>query len=316
MNWIDLLIVILMFFFALGGLGRSLILETLDLVSLLIAFFFSLKFYNFASLQLEQFFSLPHSLANVLGFVAVWFLVEALFYLLARFFLYRLLQKLEIPGETYISVIPAFFKGLIFLAIFLVLTNALPIQPFVKETVQNSKLASLILTKTYQLEAPLKNIFGEFVNDTLAFLTIKPGSDERVNLGFRATDISFNTEKETAMIVMVNQERTSRGLRALTGDEKLIRVGRAHSQDMFAKGYFSHYSLENKDVADRAQKEGVNFLIIGENLAFAPSLELAHEGLMKSPGHRANILSSDYRKMGIGVAESDYGLMITQVFTN
>lgn len=57
--------------------------------------------------------------------------------------------------------------------------------------------------------------------------------------------------------------------------------------------------------------------MVGENLAFAPNLELAHQGLMNSPGHRANILSSDYYKIGIGIAQSeDYGLMITQVFSN
>jgi uncharacterized protein YkwD len=58
-------------------------------------------------------------------------------------------------------------------------------------------------------------------------------------------------------------------------------------------------------------------LVIGENLAYAPNLELAHTGLMNSEGHRANILSPDFNKVGIGIEDGGvYGLMVTQVFSN
>jgi uncharacterized protein YkwD len=86
---------------------------------------------------------------------------------------------------------------------------------------------------------------------------------------------------------------------------------------MFKRGYFAHNSPEGENVADRAEKVGVDYQVIGENLAYAPTLALAHNGLMNSPGHRANILSSDYQKIGIGVQDGGvYGLMITQVFSN
>ena len=119
------------------------------------------------------------------------------------------------------------------------------------------------------------------------------------------------------MIDLVNKERTSRGLRSLQYDGKLRDVGRIHSKDMFERGYFSHYSPEGASVANRAEKYGVEYLAIGENLAYAPTLELAHQGLMNSEGHRANILSPDFNKIGIGVIDGGlYGKMFTQVFTN
>ena len=44
---------------------------------------------------------------------------------------------------------------------------------------------------------------------------------------------------------------------------------------------------------------------------------LAHKGLMDSEGHRANILSPDFNKIGIGIMDGGvYGLMVTQVFSN
>jgi uncharacterized protein YkwD len=52
-------------------------------------------------------------------------------------------------------------------------------------------------------------------------------------------------------------------------------------------------------------------------LAYAASVDLAHNGLMRSPGHRANILSADFGQVGIGVIDGGiYGKMFTQEFTN
>jgi len=42
--------------------------------------------------------------------------------------------------------------------------------------------------------------------------------------------------------------------------------------------------------------------------------ESAHEGLMNSPAHRANILRSVYTHVGIGAATGDRGLIVTQMF--
>ena len=104
---------------------------------------------------------------------------------------------------------------------------------------------------------------------------------------------------------------------SLRFDASLQKIARLHSEDMFIRGYFSHYSPENETVAERAMKNDVNYMVIGENLAYAPDLELAHEGLMNSPGHRANILSPEFEKVGIGIMDGGvYGLMVTQVFSN
>jgi uncharacterized protein YkwD len=61
----------------------------------------------------------------------------------------------------------------------------------------------------------------------------------------------------------------------------------------------------------------VRFLIAGENLALAPSVPLAHAGLMNSPGHRANILRRQFGRVGIGIMDGGaHGLIVTQKFRN
>jgi uncharacterized membrane protein required for colicin V production len=67
MNIVDLVIVIILLFFALEGLSRSFIGETLDFLSFLLAFFVSLRFHNLLSSFFIQSFDLPHSVSNVLG---------------------------------------------------------------------------------------------------------------------------------------------------------------------------------------------------------------------------------------------------------
>lgn len=109
------------------------------------------------------------------------------------------------------------------------------------------------------------------------------------------------TKLEQDMLAQVNQERRKRGLAPLRWDGELAAVARAHSRDMLARSYFAHEDPEGKSAADRAARAGVSYLMLGENLAFAPNLRIAHQGLMKSPGHRENLLRPQFRRLGIGI---------------
>lgn len=316
MNWVDLVIIAILVLFTLDSLGRSVILETLDFVSFLLAFFLSFRYYQILAKLFETEFQVPHGLAQVLGFMAVWFLSEAIFYLIVRILLPRL-PRMKIWGSQVLSIIPAILRGLVFIAFALVMIATFPIQPAIKKAVLDSKLGSEILKNAYALEQPVKNVFGGVTNDTLTFLTIKPKTDQKINLGFKTSNYTIDENGEKAMVDLVNSERVSRGLKPLVFNSSLQSIARAYSQDMFERGYFSHYSPEGLSVADRMLNAGIDFLVVGENLAYAPSVESAHKGLMNSEGHRANILSEDYGKIGIGVIDGGvYGKMFTQVFSD
>ena len=117
------------------------------------------------------------------------------------------------------------------------------------------------------------------------------------------------------MLELLNQERTAIGLPPLVFDEALREVARAHSREMFERSYFSHTSPVTGSPADRARQAGIMPRVIGENLAYAPNVRIAHEGLMNSPGHRENILRPTYGRVGIGVIKSEFrGSMYTQNF--
>src|SRR5687768_857832 len=107
MNWVDLAIIAVLLFFAFEGYGRSLLSEIFDLISFILALVLSLRFYNFASRLLESQFSLPHSFANVLGFIIAWFVIETILLFASRFILPKVQKHFKVPGEKYLGVVPS-----------------------------------------------------------------------------------------------------------------------------------------------------------------------------------------------------------------
>ncbi len=317
MNWIDLIIILILIYFACDGIKRYWVNESYDLLSFIIAFLVSLQFYHLTAHFLETTFTLPRSLANVLGFVLLWYLIESIFFISSRLILFRSLPVFKFRGSKFIGVIPSLLRGIVFVSIMLILVGTFPIQPKIKKQVQTSRIGSWMLDRTYQLQKPLNGIFGDLAQDSITFLTVKPKTDESVDLGFKTDKYYFDASMEREMIGLVNKERTLNGLKSLEYNPKLQEIARGHSADMLKRGYFSHHSPEGKSVVDRADEAKIEYLVIGENLAYAPNLEIAHSGLMNSPGHRANILSEDYHQIGIGIANAnEYGIMFTQVFSN
>jgi uncharacterized protein YkwD len=123
---------------------------------------------------------------------------------------------------------------------------------------------------------------------------------------------------EHAMFARLNRDRASKGLPALAYDERLADIGRYHSTDMREKKFFAHESPTSGTLEDRLDRAGYLVANARENLAEGPNIEGAQDGLLKSPGHYANIMSPDITHVGIGIVRGGVvdgqNLSITQVF--
>ncbi|MDH3498790.1 MAG: CvpA family protein [Acidimicrobiia bacterium] len=115
------------------------------------------------------------------------------------------------------------------------------------------------------------------------------------------------------MLVLVNVARSQLGASPLQWSNALAAVAEAYAFEMYVDGFFAHDSFRTGNVGDRVQMAGITYRVVGENLALAPTLASAHDGLMNSPGHRANILGH-YSSVGIGAVRGPLGLVIVQVF--
>ena len=114
---------------------------------------------------------------------------------------------------------------------------------------------------------------------------------------------------------LLNSDRSRYNLAPLALDPALCRIARIKSQDMLSNGYFAHTSPEYGSVRDMLTRFGYEYSAAGENIARYATLEKAQAALMSSPGHRRNILSAAYTKVGVGVALSDKGhVYLTQIF--
>jgi uncharacterized protein YkwD len=112
----------------------------------------------------------------------------------------------------------------------------------------------------------------------------------------------------------LNRARVDEGLDPLAWSDALADVAEGHAYDMYLNGFFSHTSPTSGTLVDRLRDAGLVYRVAGENLALAATPEEVHDGLMGSPGHRANIVGDSYRRVGIAVVSGRLGLMTVQVF--
>lgn len=113
---------------------------------------------------------------------------------------------------------------------------------------------------------------------------------------------------------LVNADRARANLPPLEWDDALAGVARAHSLDMMTNNFFSHQSPSTGSAQDRIFAAGVPASATAENLSKDFDVTAAEQGLMRSPGHRANILSDAHDKLGIGIVEGGGYLWFTQNF--
>lgn len=317
-NFIDVLLVLLISLAMLHGLQRGFILGLLDLVRWAGSLLAGLRFYQPVAGWLKSLFALSDVWALPVAFLLTAAVASALIHLLG----YALLRRLPKVVHRHrlnrlLGIIPGFINGLIFASILAPLLLAMPLPDSLSTPARQSLLANRLATVTEQLETALAPVFDEAIRQTLTMRTVRPESNESVELPFKVSNPKPRPDLEAEMLEMVNRERLAAGLKPLAPDPELTPVARAHSTDMFERGYFSHYTPEGRSPFDRIKEANVAFTLAGENLALAPTLLMAHSGLMNSPGHRANILRPQFGRVGIGIMDGGIrGLMVTQNFRN
>ena len=118
-----------------------------------------------------------------------------------------------------------------------------------------------------------------------------------------------NAQVKRATLCLLNHRRAAHGRRALRPNRRLARAARKHARDMVVRNYFSHTAPGGVSFVDRIMRQDyVNpgqGWTLGENLAWG-SYQLATprsivRSWMHSPGHRANILNTRFREIGVGV---------------
>jgi uncharacterized protein YkwD len=164
---------------------------------------------------------------------------------------------------------------------------------------------------------------------TIPTVTTPPSIQKSVINPTPIPKISLGTNQiEQAIYRLTNTERTKAGLSPLGWNGQLAIIAREHSQDMASNNFFSHTNLRGEGPDERATRHGYpirkplgggSYMVgIGENIGMMPTGNVVGVGYvgsniesiaqaqvqswMDSPGHRSNILNTNYNAIGVGVA--------------
>lgn len=155
----------------------------------------------------------------------------------------------------------------------------------------------------------------------------------------------FDPEIEWRFVETVNRERVAHGLDRLTIRPEMQAAARFHSLDMGVNSFFDHQAPDGRSHVERVAAFDRTLLAEGtaENLAqFGPAVCMdenqtevpcalapgfrppsggfivddLHRKLMASEGHRRNILDPEVTHIALGVARTETGVYVTQLFAN
>jgi uncharacterized protein YkwD/uncharacterized membrane protein required for colicin V production len=327
LNWLDWLVVLLLLLSALEGTRRGLLLGSLDLLAAVAAVVVAFVAERpVTDSVLARAPGLQPALAHLVIFLALLIgaqlviggTIGRVVWLVAR-------TLADTPFgflDRLLGVGPGLVRGVITVTLFLLPFALLPFMPVVSQAIQKSVLADRLVGSALQVMPTIEAGLGQDLEGGLPGLVVAPPetegeTDRPLPHGPPAGELQADQATEQQMLNLVNRERTLAGLRPLVADERLRQIARVHSQEMFQRDYFSHASPSGGSPFDRMRAAGISFAVAGENLAYAPNLDIAHQGLMNSPGHRANILRPEFGRVGIGVIRSPaQGSMFTQDFIN
>jgi uncharacterized protein YkwD len=117
---------------------------------------------------------------------------------------------------------------------------------------------------------------------------------------FRAAEKSFRRK--------INLSRTAAGKVKLKLDPELGKVARVHTRKMARQGTIFHQS--SSQLGSRVTR----WSSLGENVGVGNTVTSLHKAFMNSPGHKANILYSGFRNVGVGTVKKNGRLYVTVVF--
>ncbi len=123
------------------------------------------------------------------------------------------------------------------------------------------------------------------------------------------------------IIRLTNQQRTAAGLNSLSSNAKLAAAAQAKANNMLQNQYWDHYGPNGETPWMFISQAGYVYVYAGENLAKGfKTAEGVHEAWMASPTHKDNIMSRNYKEIGVAVVEGSLlgkeTVLVVQMFGN
>lgn len=320
---LDVVLIVAFALLMLRGWYRGFVREIMDLVGLLAGTVAAFRFGPAVGGVIQAMSGISSDAARLVGGFIVFFGVG-----IGAAVLTRLIErKARLPGLNLVNRAGgaglALGWGVFLATIVLTLAVVLPMPAAVVSALEDSSVAGALTDPNGVPQQAFNRLAGDRIVEALMNLQDVVGERRVVLENAEVLELPPATEAEiemrapeaAAIFESLNRARVDAGLDPLAWSPALAEVGAQHAREMYLNGYFAHLSPLTGSVGDRLGAEGIRYRFAGENLALAASAEEVHDGLMGSPGHRANIESPEFNRVGIGVIRGPLGLMTVQVFT-
>jgi len=130
----------------------------------------------------------------------------------------------------------------------------------------------------------------------------------------RAWTLDSGAEHE--LVERINHSRKRSGLPKLDLSTELRDAARAHAVEMAKRAQVTHRFPQEAGLRPRVAATGLGFDFVAENVGRAGDAELMHEGFLRSPGHRENILEARVNAVGVGAVRVGDDLFVTENFAH
>lgn len=151
------------------------------------------------------------------------------------------------------------------------------------------------------------------VLETYVFVGVEPPA-EKPHQSAPGEEAGGEGDSASALTRMMMMARRSESLPGLVRDMALDRVAKKHAERMMRAKQIGH-DVGDGDPKERLERAGISLSQVGENVAHAANVVLAHRALWSSPSHRDNLLQPRFDRVGVGVtADSDGSVWVTQIF--
>ena len=162
---------------------------------------------------------------------------------------------------------------------------------------------------------------GEKGPEVAALFLVDVGASRQQGKRERVVEPTTVEDARVAVLARINALRRAHGAPELSLDDTLNQVAQAYSERMAREGFFAHVAPDGSDLRGRLAAASANhYRTAGENLGMASGPLSAHFGIEHSPGHRSNLLGSQFTHAGIGVAfqkvDGRDQVLLTEVFSS
>lgn len=196
----------------------------------------------------------------------------------------------------------------------MILLSAVPSTAFAAEKNICSNNIKYTAVQEYKNNSFLNNCFGNIQIPNIGGGNVNNGNTNNGNTQ-KPDDNGYNSSYEQQVLNLVNKERRSQGLSALSLSAEARQAARVRAKEIVSS--FSHTRPNGTSCFTVLNEIGAKYTSAGENIAKGQKTpEQVVEAWMNSPSHRANILSSKYTKLGVGCYFNGSNTYWAQMFLN